>query len=215
MSALSAELAVLTGALADPGVDLQDQLHRLAGTVGVAVSSFLGVRMTVVVDDYPFTVTALDAAAVAGPVCVPVFVGASVSFPLGSAGGATTTSTVVLYATTPGAFVDLAADVTVALGLDPGVVVIDGHLGEPDGAPVVSGSSGLSGVSIINQAVGVLLGRGRLPEQARAALDAYAAATGLEVVDAAGAVLASITLQHPDHDPNGDGGPGQGPRRQR
>lgn len=197
--ALVAELAVLTEALSDPEVDLQEQLRRLAGSVRVTVSSFLGVRMTVVVDGYPFTITTLDdATAAAG--FAPVVIGASVSIPLGSARRTNTTSTVVFYASTPGAFVDLAADVTVALRLEPGVVVVDPHRDDPDGAPVVSGSTGWSEVSIINQAIGVLIGRGRTPEQARAALDGYAASTGLVVVDAARAVLSSIAMQHPGHD---------------
>lgn len=50
---LVVELAALTEALADPDVDLQEQVHRLGAAVRVSVSSFVGLRITIVVDGYP------------------------------------------------------------------------------------------------------------------------------------------------------------------
>lgn len=184
---LVVELAALTEALADPGVDLRQQVQHLAGTVGVAVSSFVGLRITVVVDGYPCTMTALD-----DTTSTPVVVGASVAVRLGPAPHLDTASTVVFYAATPGAFVDLAADAAAgAAGRDPGAVVLDVHLDDPDGARPTSGVTGFPEVAVINQAIGVLIGRGDTPELARAKLNTHAVNTGRSVGDTARAVLAA------------------------
>lgn len=193
--ALHAELAVLTEALADPGVNLQQQVQRLADSIRGAVSSCLGLRVTIVVDGNPFTVTVLDDAV------EPVAVGASVAITLGAAHPTATTSSVVFYASTPGAFVDLSA---AAHRPNPGAVVLDVHLDNPQGAHPVTGSTGLPQAAIINQAIGVLLARGRTPQQARAALDARAVKTGLSVVATARAVLATTLPGHAEHDPAAD-----------
>lgn len=124
----------------------------------------------------------------------PVVVGASVAVRLGPAPHLDTASTVVFYAATPGAFVDLAADAAAGAGAaerDPGAVVLDVHLDDPDGARPASGVTGLPEAAVINQAIGVLIGRGDTPEQARAKLNAHAVNTGRGVVDTARAVLAT------------------------
>lgn len=190
---LSAELAVLTEALADPDVDLQEQMHRLGAVVRAAVSSFIGLRMTVVVEGYPFTVTTVDDSTDL------VDVGASVSITLGAARRTSTTSSVVLYASTPGAFVDLAADAVVHRP-HPGAVLVDVHLDDPEGVRPVSGSTGWAEISIVNRAVGVLIGRGHTPEQAQSTLDTRAVSSGLGAVEIARAVVASTVPPHPDRD---------------
>jgi hypothetical protein len=198
---VSLELAVLTEALSDPEVNLQEQVRRLAATVRESVSSFVGVQMTVVVDDYPFTVTSLDEGT------EPARIGASVAITLGTGRGAptasgTTRSNVVFYAATPGAFVDLAADAA-RQDPTPGAVILDVHLDDPDGAHPVSGSTGFSEISIINQALGVIMGGGRTLEQARVALDARAAGTGAGLVTTAGDVVAAAMARHPNRDADG------------
>ena len=65
--ALTADLAALTIALDDPDVDLEAGVRALGDSVRGTVDSVLGVSLTVVVDGYPFTVTALAAGVISGP----------------------------------------------------------------------------------------------------------------------------------------------------
>jgi hypothetical protein len=201
--ALANELAVLTGALDDPEVDLQELVHRLGAVVGVSVSSFLGLRLTVVVDGYPFTLTAMGrGAGGTGPV-----VGASVLIALATATRPGPRSSGVFYAGTPGAFVDLAADAA-RQDPTPGAVILDAHLDDPDGEHPVSGSSGWAEISVINQALGVVMGGGRTLAQARVVLDARAAVSGLGIVVTAAAVVAAAAAapRNAPHDVDGGGG---------
>ena len=67
-------------------------------------------------------------------------------------------SAVTFYASRPGAFVDLAADIRQRHNLD-GQVVLDGHL-HPLRHPIApSGVTGLVEFSVINRAIGVLIER--------------------------------------------------------
>ncbi len=195
--ALVVQLAVLSEALSDPGIDLQEQLHELGQSVRTSVSSFLGLRMTVVVEDYPFTLTALEAGA------DPTAVGASVAITLGAADRTATSSSVVFYAGTPGAFVDLAADAA-KQHPSPGAVVLDAHLDDPDGAHPVAGFTGFSEISVINQALGVIMGGGRTLAQARVALEARAAGTGRGIVATAQAIVTAAATRAPHHDTSDD-----------
>ncbi len=104
-------------------------------------------------------------------------------------------SRIVFYAATPGALVDLAADLSHALGV-PTITgrVSDG--GEPadvaghdaairlddDLPPVsmVSGLVGLAELSTINRAAGFLIGQGHLPVDAHDTLRRGASAAGLD-----------------------------------
>jgi hypothetical protein len=156
---LSTQLGALTNALDDPGIDLQVVIAEVAGDVIAAVPSFLGLTMTLLLDDRPVTVTAIaaDLAAAAG---------ASLQLPLGPLAGAAPGSSVVFYAGRPGAFVDLAADTRYAYGLGSDVV-LDGHL-TPHARAVQThpGVYGSDEIRLINQAIGVLIGYGHLPGEA-------------------------------------------------
>ena len=112
-------------------------------------------------------------------------------------------SRVTLYAATAGAFVDLAADLSYALHL-PACTDRSANAGSPDSddqrhgrvgtdrriildadllpSPLASGVSGLSELSTINRAIGVLIGHGQHPDDAADSLrrdglefDSYAA----------------------------------------
>jgi hypothetical protein len=112
---------------------------------------------------------------------------------------------IVFYAATPGAFVDLAADLSYALTI-PTITgsrpprpthspELDGHQGTDhrdghrpivlDGdlppATLVSGVTGLDDLSTINRAVGILIGRGNHPDEAHATLRRHAAVAGVAV----------------------------------
>ncbi|HEY4991337.1 MAG TPA: hypothetical protein VII33_04565, partial [Nakamurella sp.] len=158
--ALSRQLAALTDSVDEPGTDLQAVLVGLADDLMAAVPSFLGLRMTLRLVGCPITVTTIAP----GPAAAA---GASLQFPLDQLAGAGPDGTVVLYAAQAGAFVDLAADTRRAHRLD-GRAVVDGHLTTTDnpGAPGPPGVSGFDELSVVNRAIGLLIDRGRLPDEA-------------------------------------------------
>lgn len=133
----------------------------------LAVDSFLGLTVTLVVDGYPATFTVL------GVGVGPDHVVTSLMLPLsGSEAG----SNIVFYAGTAGAFVDPAADLAFAMGVEPGALVLDRHLTpSADG----SGMTGLTEISHINQAIGILVSRGHTVETARAELHRRARHDGI------------------------------------
>ena len=162
---LIAPLAELTGALGEVGTDRQAMLAVLIDDLVTAVPSFLGLTMTI-------PQTGNDAAGVTLNFLPPELaeaVGTTLLVPLDALGVSGPGGTVVFYAARPGAFVDLAADTRVAYGLD-GQVTLDQHLPSPDIPAVPSGMSGHTQTSTINQAIGVLLGRGHTPTEARRVL---------------------------------------------
>ena len=183
--ALSRQLAALTDSVDEPGTDLQAVLVGLADDLMAAVPSFIGLRMTLHLDNWPITVTTIEAGQAAAA-------GASLQFPLDQLAGAGPDGTVVLYAGQAGAFVDLAADARRVRRLDGGVVV-DGHLSCTDnpGAPGPPGASGLDESTVVNQAIGVLVDRGRLPDEAHEELLRRAAHVRQCVPDAARRLLAA------------------------
>ena len=89
---------------------------------------------------------------------------ASLSLPLHLIGAAERGSALVFYAGNAGAFVDLAADLTHGLDVLPGVLALDEHLHLP------TEQSNLDGLSRIDQAIGMLIGRGHTPDEAQVEL---------------------------------------------
>jgi hypothetical protein len=168
------------------GHAIDDSLVALVVDLGVAVGSYCGLQLTITQHGFPVVLTAFaesDGAAAT-----------SLRLPLALLDPALEVhSQVVFYARTPGAFVDLAADLAYALGvvgtLDMGSregVRGDGHRGSialdadlPPGTRV-SGLSGLVDLSTINQAVGVMIADGHHPDDAHDTLRRHAAAAGLE-----------------------------------
>jgi hypothetical protein len=102
------------------------------------------------------------------------------------------TGELVLFATTPGAFVDLtanlAADLAYATNADAGVFALDAHL-TPSAASM---PVGVAGFSIVNRAVGALIQRGWSPEQARTPTTRNATDTGDDLPTAAAGILAGV-----------------------
>ena len=99
-------------------------------------------------------------------------------------------SQVVFYASTPGAFVDLAADLTYAFAQPPRTPGRDGGSSgtalDPAGRGPASPDgdtfslSGVAELSTIDRAVGVLIDQGHHPDDAHATLRRDAARAGLE-----------------------------------
>lgn len=188
--ALTAQLSVLTAALDDPGTDLETILEVLVDDLSAAVSSFLGLTMTLQLDGCPLTLTTIYAD-------LALTAGASLTLPVGRSTDGAPGGTVVFYARHPGAFVDLAADLHRVHDLDCDVY-LDGHLPSAGDQPCRSGITGLAELSVVNQAIGVLITRGYTPAGAIAELGSRAAGTPRGVPEVAEHVLASTNAPPPD-----------------
>ena len=128
-AAMAAALAILTEALDEPGTDIAHSLHRLTLDAAAAIPSHLGLSVVVSHSDPPFTVTTLADGAVAGDICTSLHV----PLPGIGAGHEPATVAVILYAGTPGTFVDLAADLAWLTGRPPTDFMLDKHLTVPAG----------------------------------------------------------------------------------
>lgn len=184
-AALAADLAILTEALDETDADITKALHQLATDVRLAVDSYLGLTVISGNATFPLTFSAMEKSA------RPDDVVASLMMLLGNErpGGADVPFAVILYAARPGAFVDLAADLCWLAGRPLSDFPVDQHLSLPAGS---ESDSILQAWSRINQAIGVLLGRGYTLEQAELAIDACAAAAGNSRSEVAGIILAGL-----------------------
>lgn len=193
---IAAQLHLLTQALDLPGTDLADTLARLVADVRSAVSSYLGLTIAITGSPPAFHLTVL------GEGTVPDQIHTSLLVPLTSAGVAakaspSTSVVLILYAGTPGAFVDLAADLSWITGRHPSDFRLDEHRALPAD---YANNTDVRSISTINQAIGVLIGAGSTPEQAERELHARAAAACIELVGAAALVLADLTRLAPRPD---------------
>jgi hypothetical protein len=180
-AALAADLAALTQALEHPNIDLEDQLRGVVARLRTAVPSFLALTMTVTHDGQVLAFSVGDGAATVA--------GSSVLIPL--PGPPTGNSTLTLYALTPGAFIDLAADLSFALGIELTAISVDTDLRIP------SGTAGLTGASAhraINQAIGILIDRGHTAETARHELRRLADLHNASVHHVADTVIRRINI---------------------
>lgn len=189
---LAAELAALSAALDEPGCDIEQGLRQLAAAAAAAVPSYLGLSVVVTRHDPAFTITLLDDPGTGGDI------GASILLSWSNTADGDDVAAVafVLYARSPGAFVDLAADAAWLTAGPSTEFVLDEHLGvpaEPDTATPIADASA------VNQAIGVLIGRGYSPEQAHLELDARAAHSGTDRVGAAHLILDRL-IHGDDHD---------------
>lgn len=176
---LAADLALLTAALydpaADPITDVADTVLGLVAAARLAVRSLVGLTITFArhsggaPDQVLLRFTLLD------DHVDPRDIETSLRLPgpTDGAGSDRPTIEAVLYAATPGAFVDLAADLSFLTGREFDAADIDQHRG-------LAGEGDISGVlqaeTAIHEAVGVLIARGRTREQAYAELDTLAVA---------------------------------------
>lgn len=193
-AAWAAELAVLTEALDDPGADVAGTLLRLATEARAAVACFRGLMVLIPGANPPIAFTAFEDGAETGDIRTSLVLAAPTvvqdSVPRVS---------LVLFAAVPGAFVDLAADLTWMRGHPLTSVVLDQHL--PVRVDDHAGDT-LQKASVIYQALGVLIGRGCTPEQADLELAARAVDADTDRHQAATLLLASITDL--ENEPPGD-----------
>ena len=188
---LTAQLGALTAVLDEPGTDLETILDVLVDDLTAAVPSSLGLRMTLQMNGCPVTLTAVGAD-------LALTTGASLSLPLSRSTDEGPGGRAVFYARHPGAFVDLAADLQRVDDLD-GEVDLDGHLPSGGDHPHESGVTGLEEVSVVNQAIGVLITWGYTPIEAHAELRRCAADTQHTVPDVARHLLLTSTNALPPH----------------
>ena len=179
-AALAADLTILTQALDDPDSDVAESVLGLARNVGSAVPSFLGLTVTVHDSDPPLTFTTLEGQVEPGDVRTSLMMALSHD----GAG-----ARVIVYAGTPGAFVDLAADLSWLARRTLAGCELDQHLVLP---AVARPATNLRAVSAVNQAIGALIGAGHSPEQAHRELEVRAATTDTDRLTAAGEILAAL-----------------------
>jgi len=178
-AALAADLAALTEALDEPGADLARTLRQLAADTKLAVGSYLGLTVRAAVSGKPVALSTLDGAAAQ--------VRSSLMIPLPPVVDGAAALGLILYAGVPGAFTDLAADLAWMSGRDLSDFALDHHLTAPAD---LDGHDGLAALSLINQALGMLIAHGHTPEQADRELDDWASRTGVDRHVAATHILA-------------------------
>lgn len=192
-AALAADLRLLTAALDEPGTDIAATLHQLAADTTAGVPSYLGLSVMVSRSDPLFTSTYLIDGVVAGDVRTSL----QLRLPGLGDGRSPPTVAIIVYAGSPGAFVDLAADLAWLTARPLADFILDQHLVIPAGS--VTGGQ-LRAASAINQAIGVLVGRGYTPQQADWELDTQAGHARTDRLSAAHHILACLTGGVVDHD---------------
>lgn len=181
-TALSVDLTNLLRISELGDLDLSNAVRDLHTDIAVAVPSFLGFALTVVVERQPVTLTSMTEETLTDPI------GSSLALPLAPTADGQPGTVLVMYATAPDAFVALAAELAHPLVAADSGLVLDAHL-EPT---LRSGLSGVEELSIVNRAIGLLIGRGHTPEGARTQLQRKATQSGLHTYQVA-AYLVSTT----------------------
>ncbi len=199
-AALAADLGILTAALDEPGADVLHTLHQLGVDAQAAVPTYLGLSVTVDGSDPPFTFTTVEDGA-----ADDVRTSLRLTLPGVSDSRASPSVALTLYAGTPGTFVDLTADLAWLTGRPPSDFALDQHLSVPAGSDT---GTYLRAASVINQAIGVLIGRGYTPGQAHQELDTQADIASTERHTTAQFILDTLTGEdpadagHTDQEPN-------------
>jgi hypothetical protein len=170
--AVAADLAALSASLEEPGADLALLVQRLGDSCALAVPSYLGVSISLAVGSMPLSFSVLE------EFLDPSEILTSVMFALSPIDEHGSGSQVILYAGTLGAFVDLAADLTYALGAGPDAVQLDQHLTPAD---LARRDVGLTAISRRNQALGILLDRGHDLDDALTELQRHAGREGISL----------------------------------
>jgi hypothetical protein len=185
-AATVAALTVLTEALDDPKADIGHSLQLMALYAAAAVPSYRGLSIDVAQSNPPLHILAVADRIVTGD--TPT----SLQFNMPGRGEPRSLPivSIVLFADSPGAFVDLAADLSWLTARPPTDFVLDQHL-TAAARPTSEGQ--LREGSAINQAIGALIGRGYTPQQASIELSTQSANSSMDRHTAARRILAEIT----------------------
>jgi hypothetical protein len=215
-TAWAADLAALTESLDEPGTDISQTLRQLATDTKIAVHSYLGLSAMFSVGGQRLNFTALEDDAEPDDIRASL----RISLPPRVTGSEdpTATASLILFASTPGAFLDLATDLSWLAGslggLDTAAFVLDEDLTvlHDPATP-----SELKARSTIDQAIGVLISQGNTLEQAHQHLDLLAAYTRVDRPTAAETILTELDQLSTTGPHTDDGHPahtratGQGP----
>jgi hypothetical protein len=189
-SDLAASLAPLTAALDDPDVDVATEVAALAAQARSAIPSYLGLAASIS-GDPTVTFTAFpdddQTPAIRASLRMPL-----PGLPRPDAVGVGVGVALILYAGQPGAFVDLAADLAWLTGREHAEFELDQHLDLP---AQLDGTVTLLAASRIDQAIGLLIGRGRTPDEALREIDSHAARDAIDRAAAAARILADFCGQ--------------------
>jgi hypothetical protein len=170
---LFSELAVPDG-VAEPPVELERSLTALTEAVKSAAPSYRGLALTLIIDEQPISVTSAELDSTSDIVT-------SLRLSLAWVPSLSADSRITFYASVPGTFVDLAADLAFALDSDI-------RLDEDIPSVLVSDLTGVGRLSAVNKAVGVLVGHGHTLDSAQRELRHTADATPSSIQKAAEAV---------------------------
>ncbi len=179
--ALMEGLSLLSDALDEPITDLQAVLSVLTDDLTAAIPAYLGLTVTLLVQDDSVIVSTLDTS--------HEEVRASLLLPLLPLGKNALAGSVAFYSGTGGAFIDLAGDAKWIFNL-AGPPVLDAQL-LPAGIDA-TGIRGLTALSDLNQAVGVLVEDGHTPQDAHTELRRRAHHQGQTIPDAARHLLDTL-----------------------
>lgn len=193
-AAVAADLALLEDTWYDPGTDpelgVMDTVLGLADDARVAVASFIGLTVTLTgrapVDRVVLRFTLLEDHVDARDVGTSLRLLPPVDDPAHPRPGVD----IVLYAGTPGAFVDMAADHSYATGCASAAADLDQHRGL---AMELDITGVLGADRMIDEAIGVLIARGRTREEAVAEIDTLADTAHINRATAATTILATLT----------------------
>jgi hypothetical protein len=192
-AALLAHLQELAASIGHDDQELDDTLTALTTALRSTAASYFGFALTVVENQWPVTLAAFTDGS-------DVPVGTSLRLPLALVSRKVDpASRVIFFAGTAGAFTDLAADLSHALG---GIPVDQASSAANNGddrgsglggqrrtieldadLPPLSRTSGLTGLAeltALNRAIGILVDQGHDIEQAHQLLRSAAAAAGVE-----------------------------------
>jgi hypothetical protein len=189
---LAAALTALTLALDEPGENLADSVARFALASRLAISSYLGMSVHATVNGRELGFTTLDERDTSLEITTSLRLAMDPSLYPATYVDAFPTIVLILYARTPGAFVDLSADLVWlrTTGVTRATYIA---LDQDLAAPVFRRIDIALGVmSSIDQATGVLIERGSTPDQARGQLAVLSAASGRTLHAEAEHLLASL-----------------------
>jgi len=185
-AALATDLRLLTAAVDEPGTDILQSLQQLAADAAAAVRNYLGLSVIVAHNDPLFTSTYL----IDGVVASDIRASLRLTLPAVDEKRPRPAVALILYAGSPGTFIDLAADLAWLTARPLSDFAFDQHLTIPAGS-VTSGQ--LRAASVINQAIGVLIDRGYTPARAVWELDLRAVAAGTDRHGVADLLLATLS----------------------
>jgi hypothetical protein len=181
-AALLSALERLCASIDQEPVFLIKPLVELARELELAVHTYVGIEVTVFTH-LGLPITLSDFAADTDPQVIVT----SLRLPLAALTRGSSDGHVTFFGTRRGAFVDLAADLgfvlgTVGMGGTSSLVpiILDQNLRPANSTASLEGAEE---ASTVNRAIGLLIGRGRTPDEAEAELVLGAQAAQLAVVD--------------------------------